>query len=209
MYDKEKVYKWRARNLEQYKTSQRRTDQRPARKKRQAALRKERRKKDAFEASYAEHNRSRIRARTNQRRHELRKRCFMYLGGMRCSCGFESTIPAQFDFHHKTRTTKKFTITRAIADGLPFETIKPELNKCVVICKNCHGAIESQHPASNAIRILHGLVPLVNTDVEPLPPKPKKKCSVKGCSQASRSLGMCMKHYDYLRHTGKLPRTTR
>lgn len=40
------------------------------------------------------------------------------------------------EFHHKDPSKKEFTIsdsTRA-----KFETIKPELDKCIVLCANCH-----------------------------------------------------------------------
>ena len=40
------------------------------------------------------------------------------------------------EFHHIGE--KSFTINEAITQGIGFERIKKEIEKCVIICANCH-----------------------------------------------------------------------
>jgi hypothetical protein len=49
-------------------------------------------------------------------------------------CG-ESLVPT-LDFHHKDPTTKKFTVSDALAYSE--KTLRAEIAKCDVLCSNCH-----------------------------------------------------------------------
>jgi hypothetical protein len=51
-----------------------------------------------------------------------------------CECG--ETHPAVLDFHHIDPSDKDFVIAKYSEYGL--ETLLKELNKCIVICSNCH-----------------------------------------------------------------------
>lgn len=56
-----------------------------------------------------------------------------------CKCGYNQN-PTCLDFHHE-RDTKEFGISRTyIKDRLklPIELILAEIDKCSVLCRNCH-----------------------------------------------------------------------
>jgi len=44
------------------------------------------------------------------------------------------------DFHHTNSKEKDFKISGI---SVSWERIKKELDKCVLVCKNCHGEIEA------------------------------------------------------------------
>lgn len=46
--------------------------------------------------------------------------------------------PAALDFHHVDSTTKDFNVGSALARGWTIKRIKAEIDKCVVLCSNCH-----------------------------------------------------------------------
>jgi hypothetical protein len=75
-----------------------------------------------------------VKNRNEQRKDE----CLRLLGGKKCKrCGVNHLHPAAYDFHH-TKGDKGDNISRMIANGTDMETIKEELKKCVILCKNCH-----------------------------------------------------------------------
>jgi cytochrome c553 len=50
-------------------------------------------------------------------------------------CGFDN--PAALDFHH-TDQNKSETISRMVRNGRSWATIESEIEKCEVLCANCH-----------------------------------------------------------------------
>ena len=64
-----------------------------------------------------------------------------YLGGHCADCKNEFP-PYVYEFHHLDPTIKEFTITRIM--GRKWENIVPELNKCVLLCANCHKIRENK-----------------------------------------------------------------
>jgi predicted HNH restriction endonuclease len=69
-----------------------------------------------------------------QRRKELRDRAIAYLGGKCRICGYDK-CPAAFDFHHIDPMGKDFNISSGLTS---WDRIVPELDKCVLLCSNCH-----------------------------------------------------------------------
>lgn len=51
-------------------------------------------------------------------------------------CG-ESDI-ACLDFHHTGDEKKDFTISKVIGLGYSIDSIKKEIDKCIILCANCH-----------------------------------------------------------------------
>jgi len=51
-------------------------------------------------------------------------------------CGFSH--PAVIDFHHRDPKDKEFTISVEIYNGFSIERIMKEIEKCDVLCSNCH-----------------------------------------------------------------------
>lgn len=153
----EQYYKWREANPDAAKAIQQRYAQ-THRKQRRAYIARRRitaaDKVKAQEQCQRERNRDKINAYMTNRRNLLRQQCFDHLGGAHCIlCGFESTICAQFDLHHIDPTTKQFAISTAISNAYTWDQLKPEVDKCVVLCRNCHGAITTQHPDALPLKL--------------------------------------------------------
>ena len=62
-------------------------------------------------------------------------RAIEYLGGQCTDCG-QKYHPSVYDFHHIDPNEKDIGIARI--GGRTFENIIPELDKCVLLCANCH-----------------------------------------------------------------------
>lgn len=61
----------------------------------------------------------------------------------KCSiCGFNK-IQSALEFHHLDPKTKKYTISRLIKSGNKDKELKEELNKCILVCANCHAGIHT------------------------------------------------------------------
>ena len=46
--------------------------------------------------------------------------------------------PACLDFHHKNPEVKGFTISKSIKARFAIARIKREIDKCILLCANCH-----------------------------------------------------------------------
>lgn len=72
---------------------------------------------------------------------------FIHLAGGKCvQCGVRAftELPAVcFDFHHKIKHDKSFTISRKIYldNVIDEEILRKEIDKCVLLCANCHRTI--------------------------------------------------------------------
>lgn len=73
---------------------------------------------------------------TKVRRVRTKNAAIKYLGGHCNRCGFDKH-PAALEFHHKNgKKDKVFTI--ADVANRKWEVVKKELDKCELICSNCH-----------------------------------------------------------------------
>lgn len=70
--------------------------------------------------------------RSKQKAHAIE-----YLGGKCCVCGYDRSIRG-LAFHHVDSTLKSFSISGA---SLAFDKLKKELDKCLLVCSNCHAEI--------------------------------------------------------------------
>jgi len=58
--------------------------------------------------------------------------------GNKCQlCGYNRCI-SSLHFHHKNPNEKNFSIS---GKSLSFEKLKKEVDKCILVCSNCHGEI--------------------------------------------------------------------
>lgn len=60
-----------------------------------------------------------------------------YKGGCCQICGYKKCI-RNLHFHHIDESTKSFTIS---GNSISWERLKPELDKCALLCANCHGEV--------------------------------------------------------------------
>lgn len=73
--------------------------------------------------------------RINRRRFEIKKRAVSYKGGKCVRCGYSKCIAA-LNFHHLDAKTKDFSI--GSNHSRSWESIRKELDKCILLCANCH-----------------------------------------------------------------------
>jgi hypothetical protein len=71
------------------------------------------------------------------RKQKLKEQCIALKGGACVVCGLVDD-PCVFDFHHIDPSKKLFEIGRFIHD---LEGTKAELDKCILVCSNCHRKI--------------------------------------------------------------------
>jgi predicted nucleic acid-binding Zn ribbon protein len=67
-----------------------------------------------------------------------KKKSIEYKGGKCVVCGYNK-CSRSLDFHHLDPNEKDYNISRN--KNKKFENMIPELDKCVLVCKNCHGEI--------------------------------------------------------------------
>ncbi|MBU2576904.1 MAG: hypothetical protein KKF50_04220 [Nanoarchaeota archaeon] len=81
-------------------------------------------------------NKSSEKAHVQRRKGKIKLWFKKYKAFLKCSkC--EENHPATIDFHHKIGK-KENNISKMVADGYSIDRIKIELEKCNVLCANCH-----------------------------------------------------------------------
>ena len=77
----------------------------------------------------------------SRRRKRLREKAVQYKGGKCINCGY-NRCQAALDFHHVDPSLKEFGVSM---DGITrsWERVQKELDKCVLVCSNCHREIHA------------------------------------------------------------------
>ena len=94
----------------------------------------------ADKRKYADRREELIRA-VAKRRRKIKTLAIQYKGGKCEICGY-CKYQGALDLHHRDRKSKDFGIadkgyTRA------WEKVKTELDKCILVCANCHREVEA------------------------------------------------------------------
>lgn len=76
-----------------------------------------------------------------KRRETIKEWAVEYKGGRCCLCGYDKCIKA-LEFHHTDRSDKEFGISSK-GYTRSWEKVKSELDKCILVCANCHREIEA------------------------------------------------------------------
>ena len=69
---------------------------------------------------------------------KMKQTAIRYKGGACTNCGYKRSIAALI-FHHIDPSTKDFSIARKY--NLSWKRIKTELDKCELLCANCHAEV--------------------------------------------------------------------
>lgn len=93
---------------------------------------------------YAEHfekygDEYRLRARKYRKklREEYRNGVLSYLKDKSCAdCGEDNIVVLEFD--HIDPSRKSFSVSQAVKLGYGWKQVQDEINKCEVVCANCH-----------------------------------------------------------------------
>lgn len=85
-----------------------------------------------------------LRRKAYLKRRTLRERSVDYKGGKCEICSYDTCLSA-LEFHHPNPAVKEFNISDRVTT---FEDIQAELDKCHLLCANCHREVhEGLHPS--------------------------------------------------------------
>ena len=97
------------------------------------------------ENKYVKLNDEQLKIRNYQKvknfRQKLKEKAIDYKGGCCQKCGYDRCNSA-LEFHHLDPNEKDFGI--GSYSVLAWEKIKPELDKCIMVCANCHREIHEE-----------------------------------------------------------------
>jgi predicted HNH restriction endonuclease len=74
----------------------------------------------------------------SERRKANKKKALKICGNKCYVCEYDA-CEAALEFHHKNKKRKRFSISNGL--HLPWHILKSELNKCVLLCRNCHSEL--------------------------------------------------------------------
>jgi hypothetical protein len=83
---------------------------------------------------------------TIERQREFKLKCIEYKGGECSRCGYKKCAAA-LDFHHTDSTQKDISIAKMRHTKFDERVIK-ELDKCILVCSNCHREIHWEQKAT-------------------------------------------------------------
>jgi hypothetical protein len=76
------------------------------------------------------------------RQKDVKQQCVDYLGGKCYVCEYNKCNSA-LEFHHKEPDKKDFALALASYKNCSFKAMKAELDKCVLLCANCHREVHA------------------------------------------------------------------
>jgi hypothetical protein len=73
-------------------------------------------------------------------RQNVKVRLIEYKGGKCVKCGYDKCV-SSLTFHHLDPKEKEFGISGSTVN---FEVLRKESDKCILVCRNCHGEIHHE-----------------------------------------------------------------
>lgn len=80
-----------------------------------------------------------VNEKSKTRQRIFKKNCVEYKSGACCICGYNK-CNAALEFHHTNPNEKEFTISK-MRNTTFNEKTQQELDKCILICRNCHAEL--------------------------------------------------------------------
>jgi hypothetical protein len=97
-----------------------------------------------YQRLYYERNKAEFIEKNRRRKQDARKFLWERKATRNCAaCG--ETDPRCLDFHHQGRQPKVAGLSQMATDGAAIRSIERELEKCIVLCKNCHAKEHLKH----------------------------------------------------------------
>jgi hypothetical protein len=88
--------------------------------------------------------------RATKFRKNTKQKLIEYKGGKCQRCGYSKDHPSVYDFHHRNPEEKEFGISKRLTYS--FERLKKEVDKCDLLCKNCHAEVhEEEYKSGNYV----------------------------------------------------------
>lgn len=95
----------------------------------------------ASDRKFYRNNKQRRIADASDRRRAISLALFKYKSTLQCIyCG--ESHPACLEFHHRDPSNKVGNISEMIPNGYSLDSIMKEIEKCDVLCSNCHAKKE-------------------------------------------------------------------
>ena len=89
-------------------------------------------------------NRHRVTASLRRRRRELSDWLWSFKCGKSCECG--ENHPSCLDFHHLDPSLKENIVSKMVCMAASRDRILLEIEKCILICSNCHRKLHAKRP---------------------------------------------------------------
>ena len=87
--------------------------------------------------------------RVDKNKKEYRNNFRKYKLSIGCQeCGYDKCASA-LHFHHINSSEKKFAISKGVARSVNEIKMKEELDKCILLCANCHAELEEKIQNNN------------------------------------------------------------
>jgi hypothetical protein len=90
----------------------------------------------AYKRSWYHRNKEQARSQVKARKVQLREWIRSHKDKLSCACG--ENFWACLEFHHTDPSKKSGSIAQAATRGWSLARIEAELEKCTVMCANCH-----------------------------------------------------------------------
>ena len=96
-------------------------------------------KEDYYLASieYVRLNKDKINKKQEIRRKDNKIKALQYKGNSCQKCGYNKSSKA-LHFHHISPENKSFEVSKLLIQSRNWEVIQTELDKCILLCGNCH-----------------------------------------------------------------------
>ena len=104
-----------------------------------------------YQSKWYNSNKTKHFDRVKQREIKIKQLLQEYKSTLSCKCG-ESHISC-IDFHHTDPKTKITSIAHAVGRGWGWKKILSEIEKCTVMCSNCHRKFHWQEEQSKNILV--------------------------------------------------------
>lgn len=115
----------------------------------------------------------------------MKQKLIAYKGSKCQNCGYDKPVPGAYHFHHRNPDEKEFNIN---ANSKGYETLKKEVDKCDLLCANCHAEVhdlawkESREDALILRKSKKVPRPCLGCNKEFLPKRKEQKYCCKSCS---------------------------
>ena len=99
-----------------------------------------------YHAKYKAENADRLRSYRRVRRQKLRAAIREHVLKVKENSSCEvcgEAEPVCLDFHHRNPTEKSFVIGEAVLSLVSIKTLQKEIDKCAVLCANCHRKVHA------------------------------------------------------------------
>ena len=81
-------------------------------------------------------------AAVQRRRKAIRLKAIAYKGGKCQQCGYDR-CPEALEFHHRDSSEKEFGVSSS-GNTRSWAKVKGEVDKCVLLCANCHREVHAE-----------------------------------------------------------------